>query len=162
MTGATLISISKLENWIMFPSWISYCETTQIYLLLWLPKCLRGKEFACHCRRRRFDPWVRKIPWRRKWEPTPVFLPGKSHGQRSLMGYSPWGHEESDVTKPPPPSPSSDPSTNRQRQRGVWTWLPWYWPCLPSHGWSNAGVMGSSEVLLGPRFTLSNPNSQWS
>ena len=116
MTGATLISISKLENWIMFPSWISYCETTQIYLLLWLPKCLRGKEFACHCRRRRFDPWIRKIPWRRKWEPAPVFLPGKSHGQRSLMGYSPWGHEESDVTKPPPPSPSSDPSTNRGRE----------------------------------------------
>ena len=44
------------------------------------------------CRRPRFDPWVRKIPWRRKWQPTPVFLPGESHGQRSLAGYSPWGH----------------------------------------------------------------------
>ena len=40
-----------------------------------------------------FDPWVRKIPWRRKWQPTPVFLPGKSHGQRNLVGYSPWGHK---------------------------------------------------------------------
>ena len=50
-----------------------------------------GKESACQCRRHRFDPWVRKIPWRRKWRPTPVFLPGKSHGQRSLVGYSPWG-----------------------------------------------------------------------
>ena len=40
-----------------------------------------------------FDPWIRKIPWRRKWQPTPIFLPGKSHGQRSLVGYSPWGHE---------------------------------------------------------------------
>ena len=40
-----------------------------------------------------FDPWVGKIPWRRKWQPTPVFLPGKSHGQRGLVGYSPWGHE---------------------------------------------------------------------
>ena len=39
----------------------------------------------------KFDPWVRKTPWRRKWQPTPVFLPGKSHGQRSLAGYSPWG-----------------------------------------------------------------------
>jgi len=39
--------------------------------------------------RRGFDPWVRKIPWNRKWEPTPVFLPGESHGQRSLAGYSP-------------------------------------------------------------------------
>ena len=42
---------------------------------------------------------VRKIPWRRKWQPTPVFLPGKSHGQRSLVGYSPWGHKESDMTE---------------------------------------------------------------
>ena len=44
-----------------------------------------------------FDPWVRKIPWRRAWQPTAVFLPGKSHGQRSLAGYSPWGHKESDT-----------------------------------------------------------------
>ena len=43
------------------------------------------------CKRCRFDPWVGKIHWRRKWHPTPVFLPGKSHGQRSLVGYSPWG-----------------------------------------------------------------------
>ena len=39
-----------------------------------------------------FSPWVEKIPWRRKWQPIPVFLPGKFHGQRSLAGYSPWGH----------------------------------------------------------------------
>ena len=39
------------------------------------------------------DPWVGKIPWRRKWQPTPVLLPGKSHGQRSLLGYSPWGSQ---------------------------------------------------------------------
>ena len=38
-----------------------------------------------------FDPWVRKMPWRRKWPHTPVFLPGEFHGQRSLAGYSPWG-----------------------------------------------------------------------
>ena len=44
-------------------------------------------------------PEVRKIPWRRKWQPTPVFLPGKSHGQRSLVGYSPWGHKELDTTE---------------------------------------------------------------
>ena len=41
-----------------------------------------------------FNPLVVKIPWRRKWQPTPVFLPGKSHGQRSLVGYSPWGHKK--------------------------------------------------------------------
>ena len=53
-----------------------------------------------------FVSWVRKIPWRRKWQPTPVFLPGKSQGQRSLVGYSPWGHRvgHDSVTKAPPPS----------------------------------------------------------
>ena len=47
----------------------------------------------------KFDPWVRKIPWRREWPPTSVFLPGELHGQRSLVGYSPWGHKESDITE---------------------------------------------------------------
>ena len=51
------------------------------------------------CRKQGFDPWVGKIPWRRKWQPTPAFLPGKSHGQRSLAGDSPWGHKESDATE---------------------------------------------------------------
>ena len=46
-----------------------------------------------------FDPWVGKIPWRRKWQPTPIFLPGEFQGQRSLAGYSPWGHKESDMTE---------------------------------------------------------------
>ena len=57
-------------------------------------RCLSGKESFCQCKRHRrcgFDPWVGKIPWRRKWQPTPIFLPGKSHGQRSLEGYSPQG-----------------------------------------------------------------------
>ena len=44
-------------------------------------------------------PWVGKIPWRRAWQPTPVFLPGESHGQGSLVGYSPWAHKESDNTE---------------------------------------------------------------
>ena len=44
-----------------------------------------------------FSPWVRKIPWRRAWQHTPVFLPGESCGQRSLAGYSPWGHKDSDT-----------------------------------------------------------------
>ena len=55
-----------------------------------------GSVVACQCRRhkrRGFDPWARKIPWNRKWQPTPVFLPGKSHGQKSLVGYSPWHHK---------------------------------------------------------------------
>ena len=51
------------------------------------------------CRRPGFHPWVGKIPWRRKWQPTPVFLPGKSHGRQSLVGYCPWGCKESDTTE---------------------------------------------------------------
>ena len=57
---------------------------------------LSGKESTCLWRRykrHRLDPWVWKIPWRRKWQPTPVLLPGKSHGERSMAGYSPWGRK---------------------------------------------------------------------
>ena len=50
-------------------------------------------------RRLEFDPWVGKISWRRAWQPTPEFLPGESHGQRSLAGYSPWGCKELDTTE---------------------------------------------------------------
>ena len=46
-----------------------------------------------------FDPWVGKIPWRREWQPTPVVLPGESHGQGSLAGYGPWDHKELDTTE---------------------------------------------------------------
>ena len=56
-----------------------------------LPGGTSVKEPACKCRRHKrhgFNPWVGKIPWRRKWQLTPVFLPGKSHGQKSLVGYS--------------------------------------------------------------------------
>ena len=49
------------------------------------------KRIRLQCRRCRFDPWVRKILWRRKWQPTPIFLPEKYHGQRILAGYCPWG-----------------------------------------------------------------------
>ena len=59
--------------------------------LFGFPGCTSGKEPACQCRRCRFNPWVMKIPWKGKWPPTPVFLPRKSHRQRSLQGYSPRG-----------------------------------------------------------------------
>ena len=54
---------------------------------------LSSKESACQCRRHSFNPWVEKIPWRRDWQPTPVFSLGKFHGQRGLAGYSPWGRK---------------------------------------------------------------------
>ena len=57
-----------------------------------LAKCNR-------CRRNGFNPWVGKIPWRRKWQPTPVLLPGEFHGPRSLAGYSSWGHKDLAMTE---------------------------------------------------------------
>ena len=86
-----------------FPSWPERLLVSSFGLILFpthfidhlvsFPRWLSGKESACQCRRCRFDPWVGKIPWRRKWQPTPVFLPIKSHGQRSLEGYSPRDHK---------------------------------------------------------------------
>ena len=66
------------------------------------PSGTSGKEPACQCRRHtrcRFDPWIGKIPWRREWQPTPVFLPGESHGQGSQAGYSPGGCKKLDMTE---------------------------------------------------------------
>ena len=81
----------------------SYWSGTSLVVqwLVGFPRWCSSKEPTCQCRRHkrcRFDPWVRKIPWRRKWQSTPVFLPGKFHRQRSLAGYSLWGCKESDAT----------------------------------------------------------------
>ena len=70
-----------------------------MYITLF-PGGASGKESACQwrrCKRCDLNPWVGKIPWRRKWQPTPVFLPGKFHRQRNLAGYSLWGHKELDT-----------------------------------------------------------------
>ena len=81
----------------------AWLPTSHSYLLRdTAPGGTSGKESACQCRRHKrysFDPWVGMIPWSRKWQPTPVFLAGKSHGQRSLVGYSPQGRKESDMTE---------------------------------------------------------------
>ena len=75
-----------------------------IYIVLYgnnrgLPWWLRWYSICLQCRRPRFDPWVGKIPWRRKWQPTPVFLPGKSHGRWSLVGYCSWSRKGLDTTE---------------------------------------------------------------
>ena len=77
------------------------CITTNWKILkeMGFPGSSDGKESAHQCRRCRFNPWVRKIPWTREWQPTVVFLPREFHGQRNLEGYSPWGCKESDRTK---------------------------------------------------------------
>ena len=66
---------------------------------LFFPSSSDGKASAYNAGDLGFDPWVWKIPWRRTWQPTPVFMPGKSHGPRSLVGYNPWGRKESDTTE---------------------------------------------------------------
>ena len=63
------------------------------------PWWLRQLRIGLHCRRPGYDPWVGKIPWRRECLPTPAFWPGEFHGQRSLVGYSPWGRNESAMIK---------------------------------------------------------------
>jgi len=76
-----------------------------VFLYIGLPRWLSDKETAGQCRRREFDPWVGAIPWRRKWQPRPVFLPRESHGQRNLAGSSwrggagSWGCKELDTTE---------------------------------------------------------------
>ena len=74
-------------------------EVSCHFLLHGLPWRLRWQSMCLQCRRPGFNPWVGKIPWRRKWQPTPVLLPGKFHGWRSLVGYSLWGRKESNTTE---------------------------------------------------------------
>ena len=72
------------------------------HLMEGLPRWLSGKASTCQSRRSKrctFNPWVGKIPWRRIWQPTLAFLPGECHGQRSLVGYSPWGCKELDMAE---------------------------------------------------------------
>ena len=78
-----------------------FSESNHAYSLA-SPGGASGKEPTFQCTRPKkhsFNPWVRKTPWRRAWQPTPVFLPGESHGQRSLMGHNPQGHKEFDMTE---------------------------------------------------------------
>ena len=71
---------------------------TYVYIFC-LPGGSDDKESVCNELRPGFNLWVGNIPWRRAWQPTPVFLPGESHEQRSMAGYSSWGHKESDMTE---------------------------------------------------------------
>ena len=64
-----------------------------------LPQWLRRQRICLQCRRPGFDPWIGKIPQRREWLPTPLFLPGEFHGQRNLVGFSPQDHKEADTSE---------------------------------------------------------------
>ena len=105
----TCIQISQETHKVVFPSLEEFSIGSKVEMLIFYhlewkisPGGNSSKERACQCRRckrHRFNPYVGKIPWRRTWQPNPVFSPGKSHGQRSLEGYSPWGLKESDITE---------------------------------------------------------------
>ena len=85
------------STWSQSTTLSSLCYTATFHAhILTSPDGASGKESAYQyrrCRRHRFYPWVGKMPWRRAWQPTPVFFPGESHGQRSLAGHSPWGRQ---------------------------------------------------------------------
>ena len=92
--GQRILEVCSLWGW----KESNMTECTFRHSLAFNKHCMNGdKEPACQCRRCEFASLVGKIPWRRKWPPTPVFLPGKSHGQRSLAGYSPCGRKKSDT-----------------------------------------------------------------
>ena len=116
------------------------------------PGSTSGKEHNCQCRsrkRHRFDPWVGKIPWKRKWQPTQVFSPGESHGQRSLASYSPWGHKELDTTEAPQHTFPFYDSALEHWPRIVST-LPWY---------KTAPDTDNKEILL--RILFFFPKISW-
>ena len=90
-----------------------------------LPCWPRQQRIFLQCRRPRFSPWVWKIPWRREWPPTPVFLPEEFRGQRSLPGYSPCGRKESDMTEQLTHTSSSEISPNDKFHSSAcpsWVW----------------------------------------
>ena len=99
-------TFSQSNKWLMYNTgWLSYWHFYWLYKLnkaassYGLPWWLREKRICLQWGRPRFDPWVGKIPWRRERQLTPVLLLGKFHGWRNLLGYSPWGCKESDMTE---------------------------------------------------------------
>ena len=88
-----------------------------------VPWWLWQDRVCLQCRRPGFDPWVGKIPWRKKWQPIPVLLPGELHGQRSLASPSLWGCKELDMTEPLMWPKNKDYISEPPLQQGVITWL---------------------------------------
>ena len=125
------------------------------------PDSASGKEPACQLRRHKrhgSDPWVGKIPWKRTWQLTAVFLPGKLDGQRSLAGYSPWGRKESDTT---------EATRHAHMLKSVYVWS------VSSASWTTASTSPNIQVqdplptnLLTqkgqtPPLSSSEPHSIW-
>ena len=103
-----------------------------------------GKESACQCRRHGFNPWVRKIPWRREWQPTLVSLPGEAHGGRSLEGHSPWGGRELDTTESLTLSLEVQMIKNLSALQETWVY-PWVWKIPWRRKWQSTPVFFPGE-----------------
>ena len=98
-----VLAFTDLFLSLFFLFFLSLHISTLVYPSSHFPGGASDKESACQCRRHKrcgFDPWVRRIPWSRSWQPSDVSLPGKFHGQsKSLEGYITWGHRESDMNE---------------------------------------------------------------
>ena len=95
------VSINNNDRQHLWKAILSWCKVFYTHACTF-PRWLSSKESTCQRRRYKrfwFNLWVGKIPWSRKWQPLPVFLPRKFHGQRSLTSYSPWGHKGLDTTE---------------------------------------------------------------
>ena len=124
-----------------------------------LCKWLVGEESTCQCRRYKrhgFDPWVGKIPWSRKWQPTPVFLPGEFHGQRNLVGYHPWDGKELDRNERLS-TQAGRPLRAVHRRREQWEWKGgkegrqnsapnWILSCSFSESWARLNCSSVAKV----------------
>ena len=104
-----------------FSAWVALTDGKAVYGISWsaLPEFRETRLLVSRESRRRWKKWISPrclIPWRRKWQPTPVFLPGEFQGQRSLVGYSPWGRKDSDMTE-------QLRAALIPRKKTAWSWL---------------------------------------
>ena len=123
------------------PRW-SWCNSkrNKVHKRCRLHRWLSGNE-STNARRYGLEPWVRKMPWRRKWQLTPVFWPEESHGQRSLVGYSPWGHKQLDTTEHAHAGARNVMRLNHLENIPPTTPTPWK-NCLPENSPWNQEVLG--------------------
>ena len=126
-----------------------------------LPRCLSSNESACQRRRRGFDPWVRKIPRRRKWQCTPIFLPGKSHRQRSLVSCSPWGSQRVGYNLGTEHTPPVCPAVLRNGKQGVKVPHPRPMNTESICLWNLLGWLKSQRIHLEPRRKRTPPSHSW-
>ena len=118
---------------------------------VWLPWWLRWESVCLQCRRPRFNPWVGKIPWRRKWQSTPVLLPGESHGQRSLVGT--WCKEVTHRNRPCGWERLKAGGEGEDRGSDGWmaSLTRWTWVWASSGSWWWTGRPGMLQYMGSPR-----------